>query len=73
MFSPMVKQLGTIDILVNNAGLQRGAPWNMTPAQWNMVISVNLTEFLGARTAIVEFPRRWFVPKCRPALARSFV
>jgi glucose 1-dehydrogenase len=65
MFSTMVKRLGTIDILVNNAGLQRDSPFqDMTLAQWNMVISVNLTgQFLCARAAIVEFLRRGVRPE----------
>jgi glucose 1-dehydrogenase len=65
MFSAMVQRLGTIDILVNNAGLQRDAPFlEMTLAQWNMVISVNLTgQFLCARAAIGEFLRRGVRPE----------
>jgi glucose 1-dehydrogenase len=65
MFSTMVQRLGTIDILVNNAGLQRDAPFQeMTLAQWNMVISVNLTgQFLCARTAIGEFLRQGVRPE----------
>jgi glucose 1-dehydrogenase len=61
----MVKRLGTIDILVNNAGLQCDSPFqDMTLAQWNMVISVNLTgQFLCARAAIVEFLRRGVRPE----------
>lgn len=60
MVGTMVKRLGTIDILVNNAGLQRDAPLqDMTLAQWNTVISVNLTgQFLCARAAITEFLRQ---------------
>ncbi len=35
---------GTLDIVVANAGLQRDAPFEeMTLAQWNTVINVNLT------------------------------
>ncbi len=65
MFSTMVKRLGTIDILVNNAGLQRDAPFqDMTLAQWNTVISVNLTgQFLCARAAINEFLRQGVRPE----------
>jgi glucose 1-dehydrogenase len=65
MFSTMTQRLGTIDILVNNAGLQRDAPFQeMTLAQWNRVISVNLTgQFLCARAAIVEFLRRGVRPE----------
>ncbi len=74
MFNTMVKRLGTIDILVNNAGLQRDSPFqDMTLAQWNMVISVNLTgQFLCARPRLSNSCAGGGVPKCRPALARSF-
>ena len=55
---------GTIDILVNNAGLQQDAPFHeMTLAQWNRVISVNLTgQFLCSREAVREFMRRGVQP-----------
>jgi glucose 1-dehydrogenase len=64
MFKAMVQQFGTIDILVNNAGLQRDAAFHdMTLAEWNAVIGVNLTgQFLCAREAIREFLRRGIVP-----------
>lgn len=60
MFRHMCEEFGTIDILVNNAGLQQdSAIENMTLAQWNKVISVNLTgQFLCAREAVREFKRR---------------
>ena len=65
MFSDVAKQFGTVDILINNAGLQRDSPFNeMTLAQWNFVIGVNLTgQFLCAREAIKEFLRRGIVPE----------
>lgn len=65
MFERMFAELGTIDILVNNAGLQRDAPIDeMSLAQWNTVIAVNLTgQFLCAREAIREFKRRGVVPE----------
>jgi len=65
MFADVVTQFGTVDILINNAGLQRDAPFNeMTLAQWNFVIGVNLTgQFLCAREAIKEFLRRGIVPE----------
>src|SRR6516165_12488290 len=60
MFRHMVERFGTVDILVNNAGLQRDAAFDeMTLAQWNTVIGVNLTgQFLCARAAVREFVRR---------------
>jgi glucose 1-dehydrogenase len=63
MFQRMFAEFGTIDILVNNAGIQKDAPIDeMTLAQWNMVINVNLTgQFLCAREAIKEFKRRGVV------------
>lgn len=65
MFARMIDTFGTIDILVNNAGLQKDAPVDeMTLAQWNTVISVNLTgQFLCAREAVREFKRRGVVPE----------
>ena len=65
MFKKMIQEIGTIDILVNNAGLQRDAPFEeMTLANWNFVLSVNLTgQFLCAREAVREFKRRGVVPE----------
>lgn len=64
MFGRMRTELGTIDILVNNAGWQKDAQFaDMTLAQWNAVISVNLTgQFLCAREAVREFLRRGVIP-----------
>jgi len=64
MFKSMFEAFGTIDILVNNAGLQQDAPFDeMSLAQWNKVIGVNLTgQFLCAREAVREFKRRGVVP-----------
>jgi glucose 1-dehydrogenase len=64
MFGQMLGEWGTIDILVNNAGLQKDAAFHdMTLAQWQRVIDVNLTgQFLCARSAIREFRRRGVVP-----------
>jgi glucose 1-dehydrogenase len=64
MFRAVVQQFGTIDILVANAGLQRDSAFHeMTLAEWNTVIGVNLTgQFLCAREAIREFLRRGIVP-----------
>jgi glucose 1-dehydrogenase len=63
MFKYMLGELGTIDILIANAGLQQDAAVeDMTLAQWNKVLSVNLTgQFLCARAAVREFRRRGVV------------
>jgi glucose 1-dehydrogenase len=63
MFDRVISAFGTIDILINNAGIQRDASIDeMTLAQWNSVISTNLTgQFLCAREAIREFKRRGVV------------
>jgi len=63
MFASMLQEFGTIDILVNNAGLQQDASIDeMTLAQWDKVIGVNLTgQFLCTREAIREFKRRGVV------------
>jgi glucose 1-dehydrogenase len=60
MFKQAIEQFGTLDILVANAGLQRDSTLvNMTMAQWNTVIGVNLTgQWLCARAAVKEFLRR---------------
>jgi len=65
MFRRAVDELGTVDILVNNAGLQQDAPLHeMTLAQWNRVINVNLTgQFLCTRAAVREFRRRGVRPE----------
>jgi glucose 1-dehydrogenase len=64
MFREAIDALGTIDILINNAGLQQDAAFtDMTLAQWNRVIGVNLTgQFLCAREAVREFMRRGVRP-----------
>jgi glucose 1-dehydrogenase len=60
MFAKAVGHFGTLHIVVSNAGLQRDAPFEeMTLAQWNTVIGVNLTgQFLCTREAAREFKRR---------------
>ncbi|MFH8574750.1 SDR family oxidoreductase [Streptomyces zaomyceticus] len=65
MTDRMVQEFGTIDVLVANAGLQRDARLTeMTLAQWQKVIDVNLTgQFLCAREATKEFRRRGVVPE----------
>lgn len=65
MFQQTIETFGTVDILVNNAGLQQDAKFDeMTLAQWQKVIDINLTgQFLCAREAIREFLRRGPVPE----------
>jgi glucose 1-dehydrogenase len=72
MFRRMIDELGTIDILVNNAGIQRDAPFHeMTLADWDAVIGVNLTgQFLCAREAVREFKRRGVVPSVSRAAGK---
>lgn len=72
MFAHAIKEFGTIDILVNNAGLQRDSPFlSMTLADWNTVLSINLTgQFLCAREAIREFVRRGIVPSVSSAAGK---
>ncbi len=67
MFERCRQELGTLDIVVANAGIQRDAPIeDMTVAQWDRVLGVNLTgQFLCAREAVREFKRRGFRPVSR--------
>jgi glucose 1-dehydrogenase len=72
MFARMMQEFGTIDILVSNAGLQRDSAFtDMTMAQWNKVLSVNLTgQFLCGRAATKEFLRRGVVPSVSSAAGK---
>ncbi|MER6348883.1 SDR family oxidoreductase [Streptomyces sp. NPDC001595] len=72
MMDRMVQEFGTIDILVANAGLQRDAAFTeMTLAQWQKVLDVNLTgQFLCAREAAKEFLRRGVVPEVSRAAGK---
>ena len=65
MFKEAIGAFGTVDILINNAGLQQDAPFHqLSLAQWNRVIGVNLTgQFLCAREAVREFMRRGVKPE----------
>ncbi len=74
MFDAARRAFGGIDILVNNAGLQKDAPFHqMTLAQWQKVIDVNLTgQFLCAREAAKEFVARGVDP-ARSAAAGKIV
>ncbi|MEC4571248.1 SDR family oxidoreductase [Streptomyces virginiae] len=72
MVDRMVREFGTIDIMVANAGLQRDSAFTeMTLAQWQKVLDVNLTgQFLCAREATKEFVRRGVVPEVSRAAGK---
>ncbi|MER5719439.1 SDR family oxidoreductase [Streptomyces sp. NPDC002132] len=72
MVARAVDEFGTLDIMVANAGLQRDAALtDMTLAQWQKVIDVNLTgQFLCAREAAKEFMRRGVVPEVSRAAGK---
>ncbi|MFD9542910.1 SDR family oxidoreductase [Streptomyces sp. NPDC060022] len=72
MLDRAVQEFGTLDILVANAGLQRDAKFTeMTLAQWQKVLDVNLTgQFLCAREAVKEFRRRGVVPEVSRAAGK---
>jgi glucose 1-dehydrogenase len=63
MFKQMFDKYGTIDILVNNAGIQKDSAFeNMSLADWQLVLNVNLTgQFLCTREAVREFLRRGII------------
>jgi glucose 1-dehydrogenase len=72
MFRQMVGAWGGIDILVNNAGIQLDAPFTeLTLAQWNTVLAVNLTGmFLCAREAARDMIRRGIRPEVSRAAGK---
>jgi glucose 1-dehydrogenase len=69
MFRTVVDTWGALDILVSNAGIQKDAAiTEMTVAQWNVVIGVNLTgTFLCAREATRAMIRQGI----RPGVSRA--
>jgi glucose 1-dehydrogenase len=72
MFARCREKMGTVDIIVANAGIQRDAKFEeMTVAQWERVMGVNLTgQFLCAREAVREFKRRGPRPEVSRALGK---
>ncbi|MFI7361273.1 SDR family oxidoreductase [Streptomyces sp. NPDC050149] len=72
MVDRTVQDFGTLDILVANAGMQRDAKFTeMTLAQWQKVLDVNLTgQFLCAREATKVFRRRGVVPEVSRAAGK---
>jgi glucose 1-dehydrogenase len=65
MFATVREEFGALDILINNAGLQQDAALDeMTLAEWNKVIGVNLTgQFLCAREAVRAFKQQGLRPE----------
>jgi len=60
MFRKAIEHFGRLDILVANAGVQRDAHFvDMTLADWNTVIAINLTgQFLCCREAVRAMSQR---------------
>lgn len=69
LFSKTLEHFGRLDILVANSGLQKDASIvDMSLADWNKVIEVNLTgQFLCARAALRQFIRQGM----RPVVSRA--
>ncbi|MGI4862880.1 MAG: SDR family oxidoreductase [Janthinobacterium lividum] len=72
MFKQAVDRFGTLHIVVANSGIQVDAAFlDMTLAQWQQVIDVNLTgQFLCLREAAREFVRRGPQPEVSRALGK---
>ena len=72
MFAAAVREFGTVDILASNAGMERNAQFHeMTVAQWDSVMNVNLRgAFLCAREAVREFLRRGVRPEVSVAAGK---
>lgn len=72
LFETAVREFGTLDILVANAGIQADADFaDMSLAQWDAVMKVNLTgPFLCARAAVREFLRRGIRPEVSRAAGK---
>jgi glucose 1-dehydrogenase len=72
MFDRAVAEFGAVDIVVNNAGIQQDAAVDeMSMAQWNRVIGVNLTgQFLCSREAIRRFKKQGMRPEVSCAMGK---
>ena len=75
MFAEALREFGTVDILVSNAGIERNASFHeMSAAQWDTVINVNLRgAFLCAREAVREFLRRGVRPEISVAAGKIII
>jgi glucose 1-dehydrogenase len=65
LFKKALQEFGRVDIMVNNAGIQVDAAFHeMTLAQWQKVIDVNLTgQFLGSREAVRLYKKQGVNPE----------
>ena len=72
MFKQTIEHFGTVHIVVANAGIQVDAAFiDMTLAQWQKVIDVNLTgQFLCLREGAREFMRRGVQPEISKAAGK---
>ena len=72
MFRQTIERFGTVHILVANSGIQVDSAFvDMTLAQWQKVIDVNLTgQFLCLREAAREFIRRGVQPDISKAAGK---
>ncbi len=72
LFAETLKAFGRLDILIANSGLQKDAAiTDMTLADWNTVINVNLTgQFLCARAALRQFAKQQIRPEISRALGK---
>ena len=72
MFRQTIEHFGTVHIVVANAGIQVDAAFvDMTLAQWQKVIDVNLTgQFLCLREGAREFMRRGVQPEISKAAGK---
>ena len=72
MFKQAIEHFGTLHIVVANSGIQVDSPFlDMTLAQWQQVINVNLTgQFLCLREAAREFVRRGVQPEISKAAGK---
>lgn len=72
LFAQTLSRFGQLDILLANSGLQKDAPiTEMSLADWNTVIGVNLTgQFLCARAALRQFIAQGMRPGVSKAMGK---
>ncbi|WP_426114343.1 glucose 1-dehydrogenase [Pseudomonas sp. DSP3-2-2] len=72
LFAQTLEHFGRLDILVANSGLQKDASiFDMSLADWNKVIDVNLTgQFLCARSALRQFVAQGMRPEVSRAMGK---